>query len=1074
MNSTHGTGGDPSSQPLRRSTKFSIPPRTPDLLRRPHLLDFLHAHIHHRLFLISAAAGYGKTTLAVEFAHDTDYPVAWCRLDETDRDLASLAADLGSALRQSFPSYTSVVPDLAAQPAVSPERLGASFAHEIAASLDDSFVLVLDDFHLIEDSAPVIAFFNALLADLSGQAHFMIVGRTIPPLRIASLAARGQIAGLSEEHLRFGPAEVQALLRIRNQVNLPESEAEQLVVSTEGWITGILLTTHLMWQGLMASLVRARQSESPLFEYLAEEVLNQQPGDLRQFLLESAVLPDMEPVVCDAVLERSDSTDLLRQAESRRLFVSAVGEELRAYQYHHLFRNFLVTRLRDQDPERLRALQVRAAGWYAANGMPEAAVTFYILAGDLASAAEIAEANTQALFATGRHTTLRRWAEQLKPVAHRTPTLYLYLSKADTDIGQLDMAEEELATADAGFARRDDAAGGLKVKVQRCLLLYRRGEFENALALAQASAPVARAMNLIATAALALRYAALSHFALGQLASAEQLLQEATQLLQPTSHRYDLAWGLNDLALVLRVRGETAKAARAQLQALKIWQEQSTPGPVAQALNNVGLDLHMLGQYENALATYVRALDWAQRAGSTRLEAMIVAGQADVFADLGDYASAAELYRQAMENTERAGDWALSAYLCRAMARLDRWSWNFPGALEWLRRAALASEQGQAQSPLAHLDALRGIVLVEMGHVQEGRQVLIQVCAELEQSGALVDLAQSLFFRARAEFIAGEPQAAGLSLSEALAVAERVGYDQMLVSEVIPSREMLEAFRERADIGPRVRGLLERAEALSVIRSKLQPQSFAPSTAGAGILEVRALGQARVLKEGIEVSRSHWTSLRTRELFFFLVDRAPIARDKVLETFWPEKTISRATANLHQTLYRVRRALGCEAVIVEDKVCRLAGDLRLDYDVTRFEAAARFALGIARGDLRRSGALASALELYVGDYLADLQADWSLNRRQNLSGLQVKVLCAYAEELMNLTRYGEAREVLARALVAEPLLDELHERMLVCLGRQGRRHEVVDYYRRYREQLRAELGLDPPPEMRALYGRLIE
>jgi DNA-binding SARP family transcriptional activator len=205
-----------------------------------------------------------------------------------------------------------------------------------------------------------------------------------------------------------------------------------------------------------------------------------------------------------------------------------------------------------------------------------------------------------------------------------------------------------------------------------------------------------------------------------------------------------------------------------------------------------------------------------------------------------------------------------------------------------------------------------------------------------------------------------------------------------------------------------------------------------------------------------------------------MVDRAPVPRDVVLQTFWPDKPPARASANLHQTLYRLRRTLGYETVIVEDQTCRLAPDLSLNYDVARFEVKARAALALPASDLRRSGKLATAIARYTGEYLADMAVEWVLERRRMLSDLSVQILSAYADELMNLTRYSQAREVLAKAIAADHLRDDLHERMLICLARMGRRHEVVDYYRRYRETLRAELGLDPPPEMRALYAQLIQ
>lgn len=1081
MKSTPTVGRTPNAR-LSRAAKFSLPPPSPDYLRRGRLLDFLHHNIHRKLLLILAAAGYGKTSLVADFVRDTDYPVAWLRLDEADRDLAVLAADIVAALQRAFPAFQSTLPALAAQPAEGPDELAAVLNHEIEIGLDRYFILVLDDFHLIEEAESILQFFDSLLLALPEQAHLLMAGRTIPPFqRLASLAAHDQVAGLSEEHLRFTAAEVQALLQARHNLVLPETEADRLVADMEGWITGILLTTQLMWQGLMASMLQARQTASPLYDYLAQEVLEQQPEPLRQFMLEAAVLPEMEPAVCDAVLGRTDSADYLQQTETRRLFVSVVGEEFPAYQYHHLFRDFLLARLRAQHPERLRTLQARAAAWYAEHGMTEAAITFYVAAGEMPQAARLADRDARAMYAAGRRATLRGWAEQLAVMAYEVPRLYLYLSKADGDAGDLDAAEAKLEIASVGFARQGNATGGLEVEIHRSLLLYWRRKFAEALNIALAAVAQARAMKLNVSVADALLYAGKCQMALGQLAAAEESLQRAITLLQSPHVRYDLAVVLGDLAQVLRARGQTARAAQAQQQSLTLWRELSAPGPLGLALNNIGWDLHMLGQYESARATYGEALEWARRAGSARLEGLILTSQADIFADLGDHATAADYYREGLTKAEHAGDWSLTAYLYRAMARLDRAVGNFASALEWLRRAALVSGESQAETLLANLDGLRGIILVEMGHIPEGRQTLERVSAELGRSGVLVDLAQALLFRACAEFRDGDAESAARSLSRALAASEQVGYDQMLVSEALPARDLLIAYRDDPGLGPRVSALLKRTEAFSAIRTRLKrwgdgraasPLAMTPPPVAA--LDVRALGQSRILKEGEEIPRTDWESQRARELFLFLVDRAAIPREKVLQTFWPDKPLARASANLHQTLYRLRRALACEAVIVEDQVCRLASDLGLYYDVARFEANAQTALALAVGDRQRAGALAAAIARYTGDYLADLTVEWARDRRRALCDLYVDLLCAYADELMSLTRYTEAREAILKAIAVDPLRDNLHQRMLVCLNGLGRRHEVVDYYRRYRETLRAELGLDPPPEIRSLYGSLIK
>jgi LuxR family maltose regulon positive regulatory protein len=484
--------------------------------------------------MVAAAAGYGKSSLLADFAHDTDYPVAWLRLAEVDRDLVTLVGDLLSALQGPFPGWESRLPQLAAQPGVQPADLARALLVEMAEAGDEYFAVVLDDFHIVDDVPAVTAFFDEVLAGLPEQGHLVVAGRTRPNLRLPRLIAQQQVTGLSEEHLRFTPDEVEALLALRRLDDLPPDAAQHLANDTEGWITGILLSTHLMHQTLPAELMGGHQPEAVLFGYMAEEVLDQQPAALRQFLLEAAVLPEMEPHVCDAVLGRTDSTALLVLAEQKRLFVSVIGEESRAYQFHHLFRDFLLARLAAENPQHLRRLQTSAARWYAANGMPEAAVTYYLQAGELVQAAALTEAHARDMFTSGRVATLIHWAEQLAPQAEAAPRLYLYVGSLHIDNGDFDLAVQPLAIASAGYERRQDAVGLLEVALRRTFSLIRQSAFQAALPLAEQAVADAQALHQVASQAVALRYVGRCEQALGHLIRAEQALQAAADTLEHT------------------------------------------------------------------------------------------------------------------------------------------------------------------------------------------------------------------------------------------------------------------------------------------------------------------------------------------------------------------------------------------------------------------------------------------------------------------------------------------------------------------------------------------------------------
>jgi ATP/maltotriose-dependent transcriptional regulator MalT/DNA-binding SARP family transcriptional activator len=1043
------------------------------------LLDKLHENSHRKLILVAAAAGYGKTALLADYARDTEQAVAWLRLDEVDRDPVTLLADVLSALRVIFPAWESHVPQLAAQPGIQPANLARALRHEMADYADEYFALVLDDFHLVDDVPAITGFFDELLADLPEQAHLIVTGRTRPNLRLPRLIAQQQVAGLSEEHLRFTPAEVTELLALRRLDQLPPNAASQLLNDSEGWITGILLSTHLLQQNVPAALMGGHPPAGVLFDFLADEVLDQQPPALREFLLEAAVMPEMEPPVVDAVLERTDSGDLLAQAEQRRLFLTAVGDDARAYQFHHLFRDFLLARLGAERPARLRQVQASAARWFAGNHMPEAAVTYFLQAGDLAEAAALTEAHARDLFTSGRTATLLHWARQLAPAAEAAPRLYLHVASVEIDAGAFDRAVQPLAIAAAGFARRHDAVGLLEVTLRRTFSLIGQGQFQPALALAEQAVAEAQALREVAAQALALRYVGRCEQSLGNLVRAEQALQAAADTLEHTEHRYNLALILIDLSHVFRLRGKTTQSARTQQQALVLLRALSAMGPVADLLNNIGWDQHMLGQYEAAMGTFVEALQWAQRSGSRYSQMMVLASQADLLADLGDRAQAAELYQRARGLGEQIPNWPMVVYLDTALARQERWNGNPLAALELLRRAAATQQQHNLTLPQVDLEGQRGMALVELGRVSEGLVVLHKTTQDLEQAGTPTYLAQGLLFRAYAEFRNGQPAHAAETLGQALGVAERMGYEQMLLSEVPRTRPLLESSRGHPEIGGQVRALLARADAIHAARARLAERGLVSAgadvlAAPAPALEVCALGPVRILRDGVEIPAKAWRSARPRELFLYLIDRMPVARDKVLAAFWPDMPPARAVANLYQSLYLLRRALGLDLVVLEEQACRLAPGLELRYDAAQFEAQARTALAYRRNETRRLGALAAAAALYGGDFLADLPADWAVQRQHDLSALHQRVLTEYADELLHLTRYEEARQVLTRALVAEPYRDDVHGMLLMCLAAIGRRYEVVAHYQRYREALRNDLGLDPPAEVRALYARLIE
>jgi ATP/maltotriose-dependent transcriptional regulator MalT len=259
-----------SSPPL--VTKIVVPTRRRDLLRRQRLLDFLHEYGDRKLILVSASAGYGKTSLLVDYARDTDLPVCWYALDAGDADPFVFLEYLVASLQRRFPAFGGRTTALLRQPeqAQNLDACAGALVTDIHEGIDSFFTLVLDDFHLVESAGPVNELIDRLLYYLPENAHLILCGRTIPAnLTLTRLTARQEVAGLGASDLRFTAEEIRALIHHNHGLEITPAVAEQLAEQSEGWIAGIVLTTPTLWRGLFQEWVKGFGPGSQLFDYLA-------------------------------------------------------------------------------------------------------------------------------------------------------------------------------------------------------------------------------------------------------------------------------------------------------------------------------------------------------------------------------------------------------------------------------------------------------------------------------------------------------------------------------------------------------------------------------------------------------------------------------------------------------------------------------------------------------------------------------------------------------------------------------------------------------------------------------------
>jgi LuxR family maltose regulon positive regulatory protein len=383
---------------------------------RPRLVQLLNEGLHTKgkLTLVSAPAGFGKTTLVVDWLKQIDLPAAWLSLDEADNDLprflAYLAAafqqvdeEIGAALRNALQS-----PQL---PAI--EKVLTGLLNEIAIRTDP-LILVLDDVHLLTEAA-ILEVMRFLLDHQPHQLHLVLTTREDPDLPLARLRARDQLNEIRARDLRFTQGEADAFLRGVMGLALSEKDVAALEGRTEGWAVGLQLAGLSMQKqaDLKSFIVDFSGSHRHILDYLTDEVLQQQPQGIRTFLLQTAILDRLSGPLCDALTERNDSDRLLAHLEAANLFVIPLDEERRWYRYHHLFSDLLHNQLTRTQPEWIPELHRRASRWYEENGDIQAAIDHALQDTDFTQAARLIEQHALPKLYQGEVTMVVGWFNRL-------------------------------------------------------------------------------------------------------------------------------------------------------------------------------------------------------------------------------------------------------------------------------------------------------------------------------------------------------------------------------------------------------------------------------------------------------------------------------------------------------------------------------------------------------------------------------------------------------------------------------------------------------------------------------------
>ncbi len=425
-------------------TKIILPRRRAELLSRGRLLSSLFDALDRKLIMVTAPAGYGKTSLLIDLAHQSDLPFCWLALDPLDRDPQRFLAYFIAAITERFPQFgnrsRSILDGLTSLEE-GMERLVVTLVNEILDDIPEHFVLVVDDFHLLDEVSFIHYFVNRFVQLAGENCHLVLSSRSLTELAdIPLLVAREQVSGLDFSDLYFRQDEIQALVAQNQNIHISDEDAHKLFEATEGWITGLQFTDlDLIKSG--ENTFRAPHAQGvSVFDYLGQQVLQHQSEPLKLFLLRSSLLEEFDTSLCEATLgplypEPQDWSGYLQSILQKNLFVLPVGTDGQWVRYHHLFRDYLQQRFRKEYPEEPNPILQRMAHFQEAHEDWEKAYQLYKQLGDNGALADMIERAGIPMY---QHSmlTLELWLKDLPPsVSQKRPGLLSLRGAIETTKG---------------------------------------------------------------------------------------------------------------------------------------------------------------------------------------------------------------------------------------------------------------------------------------------------------------------------------------------------------------------------------------------------------------------------------------------------------------------------------------------------------------------------------------------------------------------------------------------------------------------------------------------------------------
>ncbi len=822
----------------------------------------------------------------------------------------------------------------------------------------------------------------------------------------------------------------------------------------------------------------ARVSAVGLYDYLAQQVLDQQPAAVRDFLLRTSPLEEFDAELCEAVLGNpvypggETWPSLMETILRNNLFVLPVGEKGLWIRYHHLFRDFLQARLGQENPAEEQRIIHRLAQVYTDRNEWEKAHALFSQLGDTHGMISLIERAGPTLIKTGRLHALTTWLDSLDPTSlWQHPILLSLRGSAAVMAGEIDRGLVFLNRAEGALRQSDQKLELARTLSRRSQTYQFLGRYQEALADAEEAIQLTNeGSDLLLVRALALRDRGLTLYWLGRWEEAIGCYKESAGIYDTAGNPGDMGLVLIDLGLAYQATGAYTQSRFAYERARATFEKIGDLARLATVLNNLGVLYHVQGEHEKAAGYLENALVSARQSGYAHMEALTLASIGDLYRDLDAPEAASNAYQQAEDIALRINSRFLIFYLTLVHINLHTPGWQAEQAEELLRKAIkLASESRSAfDEACCNLEA--GRLKLVQGDLGLARERFYQAAESFEKGSQKIEAAKARLY------LAGlEDQEADVHLARVSGLASEWESQYVLILVAREVRSPLRKAESSPEFGWAVSRLLEEVakfeERLPRLRRRLRKQvpavPFAPPR-----MVIQGLGRSQVLLDTKPVVDIGWKSHDARAFFYLLLSHPEgLTKEAAGEILWPESSPVQLKLQFKNAIYRLRHALEQDAILLDGIRYSFNHSLDYEYDVETFRE--KIIQAQAATEIQNQIALLKeAAALYKGDFLPGMDDTWVWPERSQLHQTYQAAVLKLAELCLESHEFDDGLSYCQKLLTRDPCLEEAHRMVMRIHASMGSKAEIVRQFERCKQHLARELNVPPSPQTTDLFESL--